>query len=103
MPVQITEKTMEHLERLSKLKLTDGESVVIQKEMQKMLDYAELLQGIQTEEADMFSSKGVLYNVLREDVTEEPNDPAELLLNAPAVKDGQFKVPRTVGQERGSL
>ncbi|HBA63358.1 MAG TPA: Asp-tRNA(Asn)/Glu-tRNA(Gln) amidotransferase GatCAB subunit C [Lachnospiraceae bacterium] len=101
MAVQITDETMEYVEILAKLKLSEEERKAMQKAMQTMLDYVAILQDVKTEEEsaepDTVLAEEPLYNVFREDVVTEYAHPEDMLSNAPRKKDGQYQVPRTIG------
>ena len=82
MAEMINDKTMDEIEILAKLHLTDEEKEKSRNDLQQMLDYV-----------DIFPIK----NVFREDVVLESTPREELMKNAPKEKDGQFLVPKTIG------
>ena len=67
-------------------------------EMQKMLDYVEKLDELDTSEVEPMSHIFQDENVFREDVVTNGDGSAAALKNAPVVKDGGFKVPKTIGE-----
>ena len=69
----ISDETMEYVGILAKLELKDEEKESARQDMQKMLDY-----------------------VFREDEVTNGDDRDAMLANAPEVKEGQYKVPKTV-------
>jgi aspartyl-tRNA(Asn)/glutamyl-tRNA(Gln) amidotransferase subunit C len=85
------------LARLSRLKLTDEEIEAFSIELSKILDYVEKLNLADTDGFEPVYQVTGLKNVMRDD---EPHDytakPKELLKNAPAIHDGQFKVKRVL-------
>lgn len=85
------------LARLSRLKLTDEEVERFRVELSNILEYVEVLNKVDTSGLEPTSQVTGLKNVMRED---EPRDygyrPEDLLKNAPAVKDNQFKVKRVL-------
>ena len=56
MAEKITDKTMDEMEILAKLSLTDEEKEKSRNEMQKMLDYVELLNTLDTAYLISFST-----------------------------------------------
>lgn len=83
------------LARLSKLKLTEEEIAQFQKEMGAILEYVEQLDEVDTTNAEPTSQVTNLTDVVRSDTTIDYRvSPEELLKNAPAQQDGQFKVQR---------
>lgn len=94
---KITEKTMEELEILAKLTLTEEEKNASVEEMQNMLDYVDQLNRLDTEGVEPLFHVFPLLNVFREDAEEDGCTREELLFNAPNEKDGQILVPKTIG------
>lgn len=93
----ITDQTMEELEILAKLKLTDEERGALKRELQNMLDYVDMLNRLDTSNVEPLTHIIPLENVFREDEPEESTPVDMILMNAPQKKDGQFAVPRTIG------
>jgi len=88
---------MNEIEILAKLHLSDGEREKSRVEMQRMLDYVDMLNRLDTAKVEPLTHIFPVQNVFREDVPEESTPPKELLKNAPKEKDGQFLVPKTIG------
>lgn len=97
MAERITDKTMDEIEILAKLHLTDEEKEKSREEMQRMLDYVDMLNQLDTENVEPLTHIFPIQNVFREDEIEESTPKEELLKNAPKEKDGQFLVPKTIG------
>lgn len=97
MAEKITGRTIEDIEILAKLTLTEDEKEKSREEMQKMLDYVEALNQLDTSETEPLTHIFPIQNVFREDQVEEGCSREELLSNAPEEKDGQFLVPKTIG------
>lgn len=85
------------LASLSRLKLTDDEIEKFRTELSSILDYVEQLDKVDTDGLSPTYQVTRLKSVMRDD---EPIDygvsPEELLKNAPAVTDNQFKVKRVL-------
>jgi len=85
------------LAALSKLKLSDDEIGRLQDELGEILDYVNLLDSVDISGLEPTYQVSGLKNVYRED---EPKDygyeTKELLNNAPAIQEGQFKVKRVL-------
>lgn len=97
MAKQIDEETMENVCILAKLSLEEEEREKAKQEMQKMLDYVEKLQELDTSKAEPLSHIFGDKNVFREDVVTNGNAREAMLANAPKEKDGQYQVPKTIG------
>lgn len=93
----ITDKTMDEIEILAKLHLTDEEKEKSREEMQRMLDYVDMLNSLDTDGVEPLTHIFPVENVFREDEVEESTQRDELLKNAPEEKDGQLLVPKTIG------
>jgi len=99
MAEKITDKTMDEIEILAKLHLTPEEKEKSREEMQRMLDYVDMLNRLDTSGVEPLTHIFPLQNVFREDEPQESTPREKLLENAPRKKDGQFLVPKTIGQE----
>ncbi|RDU23748.1 Asp-tRNA(Asn)/Glu-tRNA(Gln) amidotransferase subunit GatC [Anaerosacchariphilus polymeriproducens] len=93
---KISDETIEYVSILSKLKLTDKEKKQAKKEIGNMLDYFDKLNELDTTGVEPMSHVFPINNVFREDVIKNEDQREDILKNAPGVKDGMFKVPRTV-------
>lgn len=83
------------LASLSRLTLTDEEIDQFGNEISAILGYVEQLQQIDLDGLEPTTQVSGLKDVTRPDeVVDYGPDQAELLKNAPATEDGQFKVPR---------
>lgn len=91
----ITMQEIEHLARLSKLALSDGEKQRLTGEMQSILAFADKLSALDTAaDPTMFASDG--QNVFREDAILPSLPTGAILQNAPEQDMGCFVVPKTV-------
>ena len=66
------------------------------KDIGRMLDYVDKLNELDTADVEPMSHVFPVHNVFREDVVTNGDDRENMLKNAPAVKDGSWKVPKTV-------
>lgn len=93
---RISDETIEYVGILAKLELSDEEKEAAKKDMAGMLDYIDKLNELDTEGVEPVSHIFPVRNVFREDVVVNGDDSANMLKNAPQVKDNGFMVPRTV-------
>ena len=77
---------------LAKLTLTEAEKAMFQEQLSAILDYAEMLQQVDTTGIPPTTSALPLNNVMRADVVALSLDNEIVLFNAPAAEDGSFKV-----------
>ena len=92
----ISDETIEYVGILAKLELSDTEKEAAKKDMASMLDYIDMLNELDTTGVEPMSHVFPVHNVFREDVVVNGDDRNNMLKNAPAVKDGSYKVPKTV-------
>lgn len=92
----ISDETIEYVGILAKLELSDQEKEDAKKDMGRMLDYIDKLNELDTSNVEPMSHVFPVNNVFREDVVTSGDDRDNILKNAPAQKDGAFKVPKTV-------
>lgn len=93
----IDDATMENVCILAKLSLTEEEKVKAAAEMQKMLDYVEKLDELDTRNVEPLSHIFGNRNVFREDVVTNGDNHVRMMANAPKSKENQYQVPKTIG------
>jgi aspartyl-tRNA(Asn)/glutamyl-tRNA(Gln) amidotransferase subunit C len=93
----ISDETMEYVGILAKLELSPEEAQAAKKDMEEMLDYIDQLNELDTSGMEPMSHVFPVNNVFREDVVTNGDGSAATLANAPSMKDGGFKVPKTIG------
>ena len=94
---RISDETIEYVGILAKLELSDQEKEAAKADMEKMLDYIDTLNELDTSGIEPMSHVFQVSNVFREDVVTNGDNREEILANAPQRKDDCFKVPRTIG------
>ena len=92
----IDDTVMENVEILAKLALTEEERKKAKEKMQEMLDYVDKLNELDTSKVETMTHIFEMGNVFREDEVTNGDDRDAMLANAPEVKEGQYKVPKTV-------
>ena len=96
MAEMITDKTMDEIEILAKLHLTEEEKEKSRQDLQQMLDYVDMLNKLDTSDVEPLTHIFPIKNVFREDVVTNGDDSENMLANAPEEKDGFYMVPKTV-------
>jgi aspartyl-tRNA(Asn)/glutamyl-tRNA(Gln) amidotransferase subunit C len=94
--MKLTREEVQRVAILARLRLNPDEEERLTEELDKILDYVETLNRLDTSRIEPFVHATDVFNVFREDrVTNQPNVDA-LLANAPA-KDGTFiEVPKII-------
>ncbi len=94
---KLTRDDVLKLAALSKLRLTEEEVEKLRGELSEILDYVEQLDSVDTSGLEPTYQVTGLKNVMRPDETRDYGyKTKDLLKNAPAVQDGQFKVKRVL-------
>lgn len=94
---QISDETIEYVGILAKLELSGEEKEKAKSDMEKMLDYIDTLNELDTEGIEPMSHVFPVQNVFRDDVVTNGDGSAETLANAPCRKEQGFQVPKTIG------
>ena len=94
---KISDETIEYVGILAKLELSDEEKEEAKADMEKMLDYIDTLNELDTTGIEPMSHVFPVHNVFREDVVTNGDGREETLVNAPQRKEDSFEVPRTIG------
>lgn len=94
--MKITQEMVEHIAALSRLELSGPEKARMTGELEQILDYMDVLNGLDTEGVEPMSHVFPLKNVLRADEAEPSTDQAAILQNAPESDGESFLVPKTV-------
>ena len=95
--MKITDEMIDYIGALSRLKLQDEEKESAKEEMEKIINYMDILNKLDTEGVEAMSHAFPVKNVFREDVVMPSTDREIITSNAPKSKDGCFVVPKTVG------
>lgn len=94
----ISDETMEYVGILAKLELTQEERQAAKKDMERMLDYVDKLNQLDTSGVEPMSHIFSVNNVFREDIVEDRDGGEDTLANAPECRERAFVVPKTVDQ-----
>lgn len=94
--MKISKEQVEHVAMLARLELTEEEKQTYTEQLNSILDYAAMLDKLDTKDVEPTAHAMPLHNVFREDVVRPSIDQSEALKNAPDAEDGFFKVPKIV-------
>ncbi len=94
---KISDEMIEYVGILAKLELTQEEKENAKADMERMLDYIDALNELDTEGIEPMSHIFPVNNVFREDTVCNGDGSQAALANAPIKKDQSFKVPKTIG------
>ena len=88
----LTTAEVEHIAELARLSLTEQEKTLFQDQLSAILDYAAVLQGVDTSAVPPTATVLPLRNIMRDDAVAPSLPTEDVLANAPAAADGYFKV-----------
>ncbi|ANS75805.1 glutamyl-tRNA amidotransferase [Paenibacillus yonginensis] len=91
--MSIQAKDVQHVAKLARLNLTNEEQEKFTEQLNAILQYAEKLNELDTENVPPTTHVLHLSNVMRDDVVQESLPAEKVFRNAPEEEDGQFKVP----------
>lgn len=94
---RITDEMVEYVGILAKLELNENEKKQAKEDMEKMLDYIDILKEVNTDEIDGITHINEMTNVFREDKVINENISEDILKNAPDRRNNMFCVPKTIG------
>ncbi|OAT85430.1 Asp-tRNA(Asn)/Glu-tRNA(Gln) amidotransferase subunit GatC [Desulfotomaculum copahuensis] len=90
----ITIRDVEHVALLARLELNEEEKKTYARQLNAILEYAGMLNELDTADVPPTAHVLPLQNVFREDRVGAHMPPEEVLANAPEREDRYFKVPK---------
>ena len=98
MTERISTDDVAHVARLARLELRPDELESFTAQLGAVLDHAADLDSLDLDGVEPTTHPLPLSNALRADEVGPTLDPDEVLAAAPAVEDGQFRVPPVLGE-----
>ena len=94
--MQIEDKDVLHIAKLARLKLADNELESYKKNLQEILDFADTINHVNTDDIGETIGINENYNVFRKDKIVQDSDKDELLANAPSQDEGMFRISKVI-------
>jgi aspartyl-tRNA(Asn)/glutamyl-tRNA(Gln) amidotransferase subunit C len=94
----LTREIVENIAELAKLDLTDAEIELYREQLSAILDYADMLNALDTDDIPPTASVLPIVNAMREDIAQPGLTPHQALANAPAKAAQQFVVDAVLDQ-----
>ncbi len=88
----LTREQVEHVANLAKLALSEEEIEIYRSQLSAILDYAAILERLDTDNISPTATVLPLRNVMRDDEAAPSFQQADALANAPSAKEGFFQV-----------
>ena len=94
--MQVSKEEILHIAKLSNLNIKEEEIEEYRKNLQDILNFANTINNVETENiSETIGSTGNV-NVFREDEVKQYGDLEALLQNAPDKEDNMFKIPKVI-------
>lgn len=94
--MQINDNEILHIAKLARLKIEENEIENYKQNLQEILDFAETINHIETENIGETIGINENYNVFRKDEIKQESTKEELLSNAPSQDEGMFRIPKVI-------
>lgn len=91
--MSISIQDVEHVANLARLDLTEEEKQQFTNQLSAILQYADKLKQLNTDDVEPTSHVMKIMNVMREDEVRPSLSIEDVMKNAPDEEDGQFRVP----------
>lgn len=92
----IDQKTIQHIAKLAKLKITDEDATTYGDQLSKVLSHFQKIESINTKGIEPLTTPTEIEFFSREDVVKKENAAEEMVANAPEKAGNLFKVPPVV-------
>lgn len=100
--MKIDNALIDRLAELSKLEFNEGEKDTIREDLQKMFNFVDKLNEVDTKSYEPLIFITEEVNQYREDIAKKTITKEEALKNAPKKDSDYFKVPKVIGGENNS-
>jgi len=97
--MSVTVKDAEHIAKLANLEFTDEEKEKFTHQLNKILEYMEQMNKLDTSKVTPLSHVIELSNVFRADEVKQSITTEEALKNAPSKTEEFFKVPKVINEK----
>jgi aspartyl-tRNA(Asn)/glutamyl-tRNA(Gln) amidotransferase subunit C len=94
--MKLTRGDVERVALLARLQLSPEDEEHFREQLDRILEYMEKLNQLDTSRIDPFSYLGDMATPLREDIVTNSPNPDTLLANAPAQDNNFFRVPKII-------
>jgi aspartyl-tRNA(Asn)/glutamyl-tRNA(Gln) amidotransferase subunit C len=92
----ISKEEIIHIAKLASLNLSDEEIDRYTNDMQEILEFANTVNEVSTENISETIGINGIYNVFRKDEIKQSISKEELLKNAPSQDEGMFRIPKVI-------
>lgn len=97
--MEVNDALVQNLANLARLQFNEQEKEIIKKDLQRMIQFVDKLNELNTEGVEPLLHMTDTINVLREDVVKGSISREEALKNAPDTDGVFFKVPKVIKKQ----
>mgnify|MGYP001103864136 CR=1 FL=1 len=94
--MKISDKEIEHIALLSRLKISENEKKIFAEQLSTILDYIDKLNELNTQGIEPTSHVIPLNNVMRDDIPMPSINREDALMNAPEHTEKFYRVPKII-------
>ena len=94
--MQISKEEILHIANLADLKIRDEEIADFTKNLEEILNFANIVNNVDVSTLDVSVGATDRYNVFRKDEIEKFDNVKGLLENAPELEDNMYKIPKVL-------
>ena len=94
--MNVSKEELLHIADLSDLIIEENEVDEYLKNLQEILEFANAINSVQTDDLDITIGANEVKNVFRKDEVKEFDNIEGLLQNAPSLEKNMFKIPKVV-------
>ena len=94
--MNVSKEELLHIADLSDLIIEENEVDEYLKNLQEILEFANAINSVQTDDLDITIGANEVKNVFRKDEVKEFDNIEGLLQNAPSLEQHMFKIPKVV-------
>lgn len=94
--MDITDKTVDEIAHLARLQFEGEEKEAIKKDLNRMLEFMDVLNEVDTSNVEPLIYMTEETNVMRDDVVKSTITQEQALKNAPSKDSDYFKVPKVL-------
>jgi aspartyl-tRNA(Asn)/glutamyl-tRNA(Gln) amidotransferase subunit C len=96
MDMAISKEEIIHIANLASLNLSEAEIERYANDMTEILEFANMINSVDTDAVNETIGANEKYNVFRKDEVVQSIDRDILLQNAPSKDDGMFRIPKVI-------
>lgn len=94
--MEIKKEEILHIAKLASLKIKEEEIEEYRKNLQDILNFANIINSVNTEHLEETNGASTNINFLREDEIKDFEDKESLMKNAPEQENNMFRIPKVL-------